>query len=136
MKIEIKMYQLLSIFFFGIFLIGLFFPWFSDIGLKVIHGTLLLSSLFPYGIILVLVFLGINLITITRKNRIYLHAINILPLAAFALLSLRLVTKYDEMPLGFGFYISMISLALTFVFCIVNILRFKKNSNLIKSENI
>ena len=123
-------------FFFGVFLIGLFFPWFSDIGLKVIHGTLLLSSLFPYGVILVLVFLGINLITITRKSRIYLHAINILPLTALALLSLRLVAKYDEMPLGFGFYISMISLALTFVFCIVNILRFNKSSNLIKPGNV
>lgn len=136
MKLEIKKYQLVSMFFFGIFLIGLFFPWFNDIGLKVINGTLLLSSLFPYGIILVLIFLGINFIAITLKNSIFFHVLNIVPLAALALLSLRLVAIYDEMPLGYGFYISMISLALTFVFNVVNILRYNKSSNLINLENI
>ena len=136
MRIQIKKYHLISLLFFGMFLIGLFFPWFSDIGLKVVHGTLLLSSLFPAGIIIVLIFLGINLFAIMQNSRVFIHLLNILPLAALALLSLRLVEKYDEMPLGFGFYFSMISLGLTFVFSIVNILRFNKPGDLIILENI
>lgn len=136
MKIQIKKFNLISMIFFGTFLIGLFFPWFSDVGLKVINGTLLLSSLFPAGIIIVLIFLGINLFAIMQNSRVFIHLLNILPLAALALLLLRLVEKYDEMPWGFGFYISMISLGLTFVFSIVNILRFNKTGDLINLGNI
>ena len=128
-KSEIKRYHFFSIAFFALFLIGMFFPWFSAIGTKVIQGTLILSSLFPAGIIAILIFLGINFIAIMQKNNVFICMFNTLPLASLALLTMRLVAKYDEMPLGFGFYISIISLALSFLFCFLNILYFESKSN-------
>lgn len=129
MKLEIKKHQLFSIAFFGVFLIGLFFPWFDALGIKVISGTLILSSLFPIGIIAVVAFSVLNFITIVLKNSIYIHIANIYPLIVLALLTLRLVGKYDEFSLSYGFYISLISLALSFIFCVADILCFERKSN-------
>lgn len=128
-KLEIKRYQLFSIAFFGAFLIGLLFPWFNQLDIKVVSGTLILSSLFPIGIIAVAAFSVLNFITIVLKNNIYIHIANIYPLIVLALLTLRLIGKYDEFSLSYGFYISIISLALSFIFCVANILCFERKSN-------
>lgn len=128
-NLEIKKYQLFSIAFFGLFLIGMFFPWFDATGLKTVQGTLVLSSLFPAGIVAVILFFGINFIAIIRKSSIFIHGLNLLPLAALALLTVRIFAKYDEMPLGYGFYISTVSLALAFLFCFLNVLCFEGKNN-------
>lgn len=125
MKLEIKKYQLLSIAFFGAFLIGSIFPWFNALDIKIVSGTLILSALFPLGIIIVIAFIALNFITIVLKNSIYIHIANIYPLIVLALLTMRLVGKYDEFSLSYGFYISVISLALAFIFGIMNIIFFK-----------
>ena len=129
MKLKIKKYQLFSIAFFGAFLLGLLFPWFNALNINIVHGALILSAFFPIGIITVIAFIALNLITIVFKNNVYIHIANLYPLFVLALLTLQLVGKYDEFSLSYGFYISMISLALTFVFSVANIICFKKESN-------
>lgn len=128
-KLEIKKYQLFSIAFFGAFLIGLIFPWFNALDIKIVPGTLILSALFPFGIIAVFAYIALNLITVIFKNNVYIHIANLYPIIVLALLTLRLVGKYDEFSLSYGFYISIISLALTFIFSVANIICFKKESN-------
>lgn len=128
-NLEIKKYQLFSIAFFGLFLIGVFFPWFHEAGLKTVRGTLVLSSLFPAGIVAVIIFFGINFMAIIRKSSIFIHGLSLLPLVALALLTVRIFGKYDEFPLGYGFYISVVSLALAFLFCFLNVLCFERKIN-------
>ena len=128
-NLEIKKYQFFSISFFGLFIIGTFFPWFDAQGLKTVQGTLVFSSLFPAGIIAVFIFFGLNFIAIIRKSGVFVHTLNSLPLVALALLAVRIVAKYDELPLGYGFYISTVSLTLSFFFCFLNILFFQHKSN-------
>ena len=128
-NLEIKKYQFFSITFFGLFIIGTFFPWFDATGLKTVQGTLILSSLFPAGIIAVFIFFGLNFVAIIRNSGVFVHTLNILPTVALALLTVRLVAKYDEWPLGYGFYISVVSLALSFLFCFLNVLFFQHKSN-------
>lgn len=128
-NLEIKKYQLFSIAFFGLFLIGVFFPWFHEAGLKTVRGTLVLSSLFPAGIFAVILFFGINFMAIIIKSNAFIHALNVFPLIAIALLTVRILGKYDEFPLGYGFYISVVSLALAFLFCFLNVLCFKRKIN-------
>lgn len=128
-NLEIKKYQLFSIAFFGLFLLGLIFPWFDALGIQIVPGTLILSSFFPIGLIAVLSFIALNMVTIIYKNNVYIHIANLYPLIVLAMLTLRLIGKYDEFTLSYGFYISMIALALSFAICVANILCFKRKCN-------
>ena len=129
MKFEIKKYQLFSIAFFGAFLISLFFPWFNIMDISVLSGTLLLSALFPFGIIAVTAYIALNLIAAAFKNNSYIHIANLYPLIALMLLIMQLAGKYNEYSLSYGFYISIICIALAFIFSIVNIAFFEKKGN-------
>lgn len=129
MKLEIKKYQLFSIAFFGAFLISLIFPWFNALNITSASGTIVLSAFFPIGLIAVAAFIALNFITVVFKNSVYIHIANLYPLVVLALLIMRLVGKYDEYSFDYGFYISMISLAFSFSFSIVNILFFEKAGN-------
>ena len=127
-KSEIKKYQLFSIAFFGLFLIGFIFPWFDALGIQIVSGTIIISRFFPFGLIAVLFFIVLNLVAIIFKNNVYIHIANLYPPIALALLSFQLIGKYDEFTLSYGFYISMISLALSFFFSFLNILYLKERA--------
>ena len=114
-------YQIVSIIFFTIFFISLFFPWQYAPGLKIREGTLVLSSLFPIGILAVAVFVVINIITIVKNSKLYLHLINLVPLIVLFILSIRMHLHLDE-NVGAAFYISIISLVLSFIFYLVFII--------------
>lgn len=114
-------YQIISLVFFAVFFISLFFPWQYAPGVKIRPGTLILSSLFPIGILAVAVFIIINIITIAKANKLYLHIINLTPLVVLFALSIRMHLHLDE-AVGIAFYVSIISLMLSFVFCLVNII--------------
>ena len=128
-NLEIKKYQLFSIAFFGIFLIGLIFPWFNALNISVVKGLIIISKFFPFGLIAVIAFIILHLITIVFKNNVYIHMANLYPPIALALLALKLIGDYDEFTLSFGFYISMTALALSFAFGVANIICFKRKGN-------
>lgn len=121
--------QSVSLIFFIIYFIGSFFSWFSVPGLKSIHGTLVFSSLFPIGILSVLLFIMLNVISIVKLNKMYMHIINVLLLIIISLLSIRLLINWG----GFSeyicpaFYISNISIIFSLIFYIINIFSLNKN---------
>ena len=128
-NLEIKKYQLFSIAFFGIFLIGLIFPWFNALNISVVKGLIIISKFFPFGLIAVIAFVTLNLVTIIFKNNVCIHMANLYPPIALSLLAIKLIKSYDEFTLSYGFYISMIALALSFAFCVANIICFKRTCN-------
>ncbi len=122
--------QFVSLVFFTIYFFGSFFPWFSSPGLKSIHGTLIFSALFPIGIVSVILFIILNVISIIKIDKWYIHISNIFLLIILILLSLRLLIKWGGFSefLCFSFYISNISIIISLIFYISNLFLCKKQS--------
>lgn len=113
-------YQIVSIGLFAVFFISLLFPWYYVPGLKTRPGTLILSSLFPLGVLAVAAFIIINIVTIAKASKLYLHVINLIPPIVLLILSIRMYLYLDE-GIGIAFYISITSLVLSFVFYLINL---------------
>ncbi len=130
-KIESLNLQFVSLFFFAIYFIGLFSPWFSVTGIKSIYGTLILSSLFPVGIISIILFIMFNIICIARSNKLYLHIINISLLILLIILSIRLLVNWGGFSkyLCLGFYFSNSSIFVSLIFYIANLFDLQKKTN-------
>lgn len=121
--------QFVSLIFFAIYFIGLFSSWFSASGTKSIHGTLILSGLFPIGIISISLFIILNIISIIKLNKLCFHIINILSLIILIILSIRLLINWGGFSshLCLGFYISNLSIIFSLIFYISNLFNLYKN---------
>lgn len=119
--------QLISLIFFAIYFIGLFFPWFSAPEIKSRHGTLILTAMFPIGIISISTFIILNIISIVRLNKLYMHIINIFLLIILVILSLRLLINWGGLSeyICLSFYISNSSIILSLIFYIINLYKNK-----------
>lgn len=127
-KINDIKFQLVSLAFFVIYFIGSFFPWFSSPGVKSIDGTLIFSALFPIGIVSVILFIVLNVISIIKIDKLYIHITNILLLTILIILSLKLLIKWGGFSefLCFNFYISNLSIVISLIFYILYL--YKKQS--------
>lgn len=128
-KISNVKLQFVSLIFFIIYFIGLFPIWFSVEGVKSINGTLILSALFPVGIVSVFLFITLNIITIFRFNKLYLHIIGILSLVILIALSIRLLANWGGFSefISLWFYISNSALIFSLIFYVANLVNLYKN---------
>lgn len=129
-KINNIKYKGISLAFFAVYFITLFPKWY-DIGDKTQPGTLVLSTLFPCGIIAISLFVIFNIVFFVRANKLYIqiivHITNILALIVLILLSIRLVNYWDGFSsLCFSFYISNLSLILSLIFYIADLFKMYK----------
>lgn len=122
-KISNVKYQLISVIFFVIYFIGLFPSWFSSEGVKSINGTLILSALFPLGILSAVLFVLFNIITVLGINKLYLHIISVLSLIILISLSIKLLVNWGGFSefLSLWFYISNSALILSLIFYVAHL---------------
>lgn len=128
-KISNVKLQFVSLIFFIIYFIGLFPIWFSVEGVKSINGTLILSALFPVGIVSAILFIVLNIITIFGFNKLYLHIISILSLVILIALSIRLLVNWGGFSefISLWFYISNSALIFSLIFYVANLFNLHKN---------
>ena len=124
-KIDDINLRFVSLAFFIIYFIGLFFPWFSSPNVKSIQGTLVFTSLFPIGIVSAILFIILNVILIIGIDKLYIHFINIISLLILVLLSLRLFIVWGGFSkfLCIGFYVSNLSIIISLIFYIADLFK-------------
>jgi len=130
-KINNIKYQIISLILFAVYFISLLPAWFSVEGVKNVSGTLILSALFPLGITAAASFSIINLISIIKTNKLYMHLINIIFLITLLILSARLLLNWGGFSknISFWFYFSNTALIFSFIFYIINMCKMNKTTN-------